>query len=100
MILVGIEGCDLCHKYKGLHPEYKYVEFKLGKVKSSSEILEIKKALTKLGFDGQFPALISDDLNRLASYDALVPEYVEKIEAEFDSLSDEELLKWWHEDQE
>jgi protein-arginine kinase activator protein McsA len=75
MIIVGLQGCKDCYEYFKLHPLYKYIELRSDtNQKSSPEIMEIKKALTKLKFNMKFPVLLSDDLKTLTPREQLIPE--------------------------
>lgn len=78
MIIVGIEGCHLCHVYKDLHPEYTYVEIKRDRKPSEPYILSIKRSLRRLGFDFHFPVLLNDEMTKLIPAKVLIKE-IKKI---------------------
>ncbi len=74
MIIIGLEDCADCKSYSKDHPDYEYIELPKRGTKSSDRIREIKKALTKLKFDKEVPALLNDDLTELTLRSIIVPD--------------------------
>lgn len=71
MIIVMYGVCDPCKEYAEEHPEYSKIRLPKKCLEWHNKEKKIKFALSRLGHDGNFPCLLTDDLSVLVQKDDL-----------------------------
>jgi glutaredoxin len=73
-IIVGLENCSDCKRYKNLHPEHKYVSLDMNSNLSKEERINLKKVLEKLNWDKKVPVLLNDNMTQIIHRSKLIQE--------------------------
>jgi hypothetical protein len=73
MMLIALENCEDCKRYKILHPEFKYIQLDNNAL-IPQERIKLKKSLEKLNWDKKVPVLLDDKMTQLIPRTKLVQE--------------------------